>query len=399
MILWRFSGTAGLLKWTPKSFPSFDCRSGMHDVCAGAVISLEGTLIAPEHGLEELETTCLGEQRQEGSIGASSEGALFPVRRDGKSGAIDRSGRVVIPLCFDFVGEFHEGLARFARGKLFGFVDKRGRIVIPPRFTSEWNFSEGLARVTSDDDPYWHRCGYVDQSGMMAIKDDIECESAFAAGYDFRNGLAKMDEKITKHGFLDKTGQVAIRPEFESVETFSAGLAAAKKIGEEKWGYIDVNGDWAIEPQFAWAFSFSDGVALVHVGDNFGYIDKSGAMVLRLPQSNLRMAPCGEFHEGLASFAESGKYGFVDHAGRVVLPATFDRVQPFADGLAAVMVGEEWGYADKSGRMAIPLKPLKQASDFRDGLAKVLTVDGKEGYIDKDNKFVWGPVQREKGGL
>ena len=56
------------------------------------------------------------------------------------------------------------------------------------------------------------------------------------------------------------------------------------KIGD-KWGYIDKSGKIVIEPQFDDASSFSEGLAAVCLGDycplrgKWGYIDKSGEYV------------------------------------------------------------------------------------------------------------------------
>jgi hypothetical protein len=47
--------------------------------------------------------------------------------KDGKWGFIDKTGRVVIPLIYDYVEPFHEGLCRFLKDGKYGFIDKTGR--------------------------------------------------------------------------------------------------------------------------------------------------------------------------------------------------------------------------------------------------------------------------------
>ena len=37
------------------------------------------------------------------------------------------------------------------------------------------------------------------------------------------------------------------------------------------------------------------------------------------------------------------QWGFIDHTGKVVIPAKFDEVAYFSEGLAAVRVGSKWG--------------------------------------------------------
>src|SRR6476620_6138081 len=72
---------------------------------------------------------------------------LFPIEKDGKSGFIDRTGKIVIPPQFDNVTGFSEGLALATRnGKKF-FIDQNGKVVFEAKFDIIDNFSEGLAAV------------------------------------------------------------------------------------------------------------------------------------------------------------------------------------------------------------------------------------------------------------
>ena len=50
------------------------------------------------------------------------------------------------------------------------------------------------------------------------------------------------------------------------MEHFSDGLAPVK-VGEE-WGYINAKGEMVIEPRFEEAFAFNDGVAMVYGFDD-----------------------------------------------------------------------------------------------------------------------------------
>jgi hypothetical protein len=60
-------------------------------------------------------------------------------------------------------------------------------------------------------------------------------------------------------------------------EKTHAGLFLVSVSGT--WGYIDKTGKLVINPQFAGASSFSEGLALVWVGAKAGYIDKAGKFV------------------------------------------------------------------------------------------------------------------------
>src|SRR5438876_6749370 len=89
-----------------------------------------------------------------------------------------------------------------------------------------------------------------------------------------------------------------IKPQFDDARGFSDGLAPVKISG--KWGYIDKTGGVVITPQFNDAEDFSEGLAAVEVGSNVGYINKTGTLVIK-PQFDAG----GKFSEGLAGVRKS----------------------------------------------------------------------------------------------
>jgi hypothetical protein len=106
----------------------------------------------------------------------------------------------------------------------------------------------------------------------------------------------------------------------------------------------------------------------------------------------------------------SGKWGYVNSSGQLVINPQFDNANEFHEGRASVCLGtpcswwisdtdkldnSHWGYIDTSGKMVIsPQYP--SAGDFNEGLASVCTGDCSNkptkpfgrGYIDRDGKLV-----------
>ena len=128
-----------------------------------------------------------------------------------------------------------------------------------------------------------------------------------------------------------------------------------------------------------------------------GYIDSSGKIVIRptLPaDSNLG----GEFHEGLLPVEQDPGYGFMDRSGKVVLQADVWLALDFSEGLAPAPLSQlkrqpKWGFIDRSGRFAIPPQYL-EVEAFSEGLARVTVSNeaGNTGYIDGKGKFVVPPL-------
>jgi hypothetical protein len=55
---------------------------------------------------------------------------------------------------------------------------------------------------------------------------------------------------------------------------------------------------------------------------------------------------------------KDGKVGYIDSAGKLVIPHRFDLTfnwgWDFMEGVAPVQVGREWGYIDSAGSFVIP---------------------------------------------
>jgi hypothetical protein len=107
----------------------------------------------------------------------------------------------------------------------------------------------------------------------------------------------------------------------------------------------------------------------------------------------------GVFSEGHAAVKADGRWGYIDKTGRVVIKPQFESAEPFSDGLAAVSVGvNRVGYVDTAGQVAIP-PTYVSGRKFTRGLARV-TKMGAPGrgtamsYIDKSGKEVWSSDAR-----
>ncbi|MGZ8845869.1 MAG: WG repeat-containing protein [Pyrinomonadaceae bacterium] len=90
---------------------------------------------------------------------------------------------------------------------------------------------------------------------------------------------------------------------------------------------------------------------------------------------------------------DSGKFGYIDEMGRVMIKPQFDRAYPFTEGLAAVSIENKSGFIDTSGKVVVPLQ-YHATFPFSDGVAAVLTVEGTGypcAYINHANEFVIKP--------
>src|SRR6266536_3309670 len=135
---------------------------------------------------------------------------LFPVEKDGKYGFIDRQGKIVIPIQFDGVNEFHEGLALVTAGKKKMFIDATAKVVINPQFDIVDDFSEGVAAVNIGQTRIPNiglisnpgKWGYIDTTGKLVMP------LRFTHAEDFNEGLAAITDGDRDHGaFIDHSGK------------------------------------------------------------------------------------------------------------------------------------------------------------------------------------------------
>ena len=101
-------------------------------------------------------------------------------------------------------------------------------------------------------------------------------------------------------------------------------------------------------PKKKGGYEYVDGyveeLARVRLNDKWGFIDKSGTLVI----------PCkydysGSFSEGLAGIQLNGKYGFIDKSGTEVIPCKYDGGESFKNGRAHVYLNGINGYVNMSG--------------------------------------------------
>ena len=256
--------------------------------------SLAGT-ISPIH---KIMTHYPGASAQSKSSDSISELIKYYVTLEGQDdtcGFKDRTGRIITPAIYTHCGEFYDGMAYVTHGyDTIGYVDTQGKIAIPvihPIFfdfiPERRNFSEGRVAVYKDD-----KWGFMDKQGKLVIA------AVYRYVGDFSGGLATVS-KEGGFGAINPTGDTVIDFRYLQLGDFKEGLANFSLTDEQKVGYMNTKSETVITPTWDAALDFSEGLAAVGVASN----DKL-------------------------------KWGFIDHAGRVVIKPKYDAVSPDAGDLS-----------------------------------------------------------------
>jgi WG containing repeat len=86
-------------------------------------------------------------------------------------------------------------------------------------------------------------------------------------------------------------------------------------------------------------------------------------------------------------FSRDGKVGYIDKAGKIIIPARFDNAINFSEGLAAVEIDKKYGCIDVNGKIVIPPR-FDYIDEFKNGLAEITLDRLEKGKIDKTGKIV-----------
>ncbi len=293
-----------------------------------------------------------------------------------KYGFINKKGELVIAAKYDSIRNFSSGLAAVKIGDKWGYIDKTGKLVIPTQFLQEpADFVEDVAQVQVEN-----KIGFIDKTGKLLFTVTYPGANSLQVN-NFSDGLAAVRIDSERTGFIDKTGKFVIEPQPYNIADFASGLAAIKI--NNKYGYIDKTGNVVIAPQFSNAKQFTEGLAAVDFSgngiSNWGYIDSTGKTEIT-PQ----FYSAQNFSEGLALISSEQGFGFIDKTGKLIISGSqlvsnvgnfISELESFSSGLALVRIGNKFGYIDKTGKLVIKLE-LPNALNFQDGIARV-NVAGK----------------------
>lgn len=287
------------------------------------------------------------------SVGATAQTKLYPVELKQKWGYTNLEGKMVIPAIYDYAAPFSESRAIVALNNQPCVIDEQNkRIVDTGIYMSIARYSEGLSYAMD----YKQNKFYIDVQGKRVI-------TLAADIYDarpFRSGLACVAKKVDVH-----------------VQKFNHDLVY---LGY-KFGYMDKSGNMVIPFSYDDADDFENGLARVKVDTKFGVINTSGAFVLQPGYSNI-----GRFLEGKAVIDKNGTFGYANTEGKIIIEPKFEQAFDFSEGLAGVIVDGKYGYINEKGELVIQPQ-FDNARAFSEGFAAV-KLNNKFGFINPKGELV-----------
>lgn len=251
--------------------------------------------------------------------------------KEGKWGFINSDSIVEIPLQYDFVNPFKNGLAYVQKGKEKFFITTRN-LKLAANYDEVRIFSFGRAAVRIKD-----KWGFINGEGKIVIPplyDDVE--------YFTQNGLCEVKNNH-KSGFINAKGEVVIPIIYGSVRSEQMDdLVIAEK--DKKWAFFDRKGKQLSGFIFddiyrAWYEDFSkdifkrgettffkNGAALVRKDNRYYFINEK----LEPAFSNNIYDSASVFDTYKNAIVKrNGKYGIIKSDGSAKVPIEYDWVGYF----------------------------------------------------------------------
>ena len=332
-------------------------------------------------------------------LGNFHEG-LACVKLAEKYGYIDKLGCEIIPCIYDDAEDFQFGVAIVTIGEKEGLINKEGKVIAPCIYDSISSFDEDRTATVRKD-----KCGRINTKGELVIPLEYDfCN-------DFRDGLAAVMNN-GKYGFINIYNQLVIPCEYDNLYNgngFNEGLCGVKK--GDNWGYINMKGEVVLpfqrgltgEPFYngmvptykggpgltRFVDDGKGGVSIVKDKDEpfmTAYINKEGELC-----SEWSEYLYGGFYKGYAEIKDTNRAtGLIDIWGNIVIPCEYLMVwYEGTDGNWWVCEGSHrYGmYNIHQDRIVIPCVYDRLSYYVKEGLVAAQK-NGKYGYINPDNEVI-----------
>lgn len=234
-------------------------------------------------------------------------------------GAIDKTGKLMVPIQYKYLGNASEGLLCFSRERGYGFIDKNNKEVIAPIYRSAVAFKSGLACVSLLDSTYY---GYIDKKNNWVIKPKYlrggDFKDNYAVVFTTRNYTLGSDNG----GVIDKTGKEIIPLKYDNI-TVEDKFFIVKEIRKES--YLTVT--------------------------RYGVLDFSGKELLPIEYSSINKKYGIDYYE----VTKNSKSSLIDKNARFSTLGEYDYLYSFTDfGVSHVRTAKKYTVIDKTLKAIIP---------------------------------------------
>lgn len=349
--------------------------------------------------------------------------SYFKVLDNGKYGAIDSSGKLVVPLIYDKFEypdrhDYYEGMIEVSVGDKTGLIDHHHNILVPlaeNQYIEPFSFQNDLVKVTT------HKA--ISKSFPEDTYTDIAEEKVFSEYVVNTKGdiLVKTDKpfkhfdsdlklynQANNYGLVNNRAEILLKAEFEAIETDTSTsvivskdnkFALATKIDDGVWrvqdyydnieaAYISEQLREKIEAELEEDERSEIKAYIVENNNAYGVIDRLNKQIVPIIYDDV------EIQGVLFRVKQNGKYGLLNHNHQFVVDTEYDDIQPIkvtgdydhVDGYLLSRNNQQ-SIVDNKGKALIPPSNVRIVDELDGFYVKgILIKEGKYGIYDFDNK-------------
>lgn len=336
------------------------------------------------------------------------EDKVLRVKKDGKYGVIDLTGKELTPCQYDEIVavEGIKSTLKVTKDGKVGVIDSEGKEILTTQYTEVTNLGkdnkEGF--IIKGEDEKFGIVSYSNQMILEAKYDEIikiygndmyvvkqagkqilvkrDGTEVLTTGFDeIKEILKNADNGIIyvqngKYGVMKTTGEVIIAPEYEELREAKSGLFIAKQNG--KYGIIDRQKETKVEPNYLSmiynekadiyiaekedysndiidnTFTIRQSGILIDLDDQKGYLELRQAEEYKYYNFKFEEKKMTDIYTSNTLFKskKDGKYGFVDKDGKVIVDYQYDDVtEQNSYGYAGIKKDGKWGAIDNKGNV------------------------------------------------
>ena len=300
------------------------------------------------------------------------------VKRNGLKGLMSKTGEELVPCAFDDCGVIDEHFLWTRKDNTYGIYSSEGEKVQPCKFSSFFVY-EGKKKkeVSLSDfaqlDRRQHPDLYAVVSGKVGTLDSKKFTTKLPCAYDYLSDFATR-MKLT-NGVLTEQRLAVCRLNGKYGIVNSEG----KQI--QPMGFDELHKDVSDPSSKEWPDMGAARDLHVRIGDKWGILTADGEQL-----AEVKFDSVGVFHDGLAVVKAAERYGYIDRSGAIVIPIQWMAAYDFSEGLAALRVDKKhFQFIDTAGTVVIKSKKYDSVGRFRNGVCRVVK-GGKVKWIDTKGK-------------
>lgn len=263
---------------------------------------------------------------------------LFKVSKDNRWGIIDKSGKQLIPIEYDKVGDLINNHIILKKDMLFGFCDTTGKVYLP-RFRYLQDFCDGYAifsnSVMNNTSTDKREFGAINDAGQMIIPDEYDWISPCTKKTNNENNYLIWVSEKDKYGAFNRKGEKLLDnfdyPKINDGQKNSTKIEVVKQ--NNKVGILSFDGELIVPCQYdsicliPHKLPIMEGspVAIVKTWQKWAAVDNKGRIKTKWYDELQAILLKVEFDENYYSSVnfialKDSKYGFINGSDSTLIP-------------------------------------------------------------------------------